>query len=109
MASRALASIRKWWPHLPQVFSVFSRSFFQVISRQPSHFSHRPSVRTVCVESSPFGLFAPFDSRLNQDINVISCYTLTGQNRGADDRFSSSAFFSGTRYKAILVAWTSAV
>src|SRR5256885_12481010 len=47
---------------------VVSRSFFQMISRQPSHLSHRPSVRTVRGASSGgAGLFES-ESRLNQDI-----------------------------------------
>ena len=39
------ASTRECAPHLGQTFWLPSRSFFQMIWRQPSHFSHRPSVR----------------------------------------------------------------
>src|SRR5450755_3844371 len=45
-ASRARASIRKCLSHFGQTFMFSSRSFFQMIWRQPSHFTHNPSVRT---------------------------------------------------------------
>src|SRR6202161_2789263 len=64
-ANRVRASIRKCLSHFGQTFILSSRSFFQIICRQPSHFTHNPSVRTVFrpeVSSSP-------DSRLNQAIS----------------------------------------
>src|SRR6202044_3004917 len=63
-ASRVRASIRKCFSHFGQTFILSSRSFFQIICRQFSHFTHRPSVFTFFspeVSSSP-------DSRLNQAI-----------------------------------------
>src|SRR5580704_11978578 len=66
-ASRARASIRKCLSHFGQTFMFSSRSFFQMIWRQPSHFTHNPSVRTFFspeVSNSP-------DSRLNQAIKEV--------------------------------------
>src|ERR1700680_5227344 len=65
-ARRVLASMRKCLSHLGQTLRFSSRSFFQMIWRQPSHFTHKPSVRTFFspeVSSSP-------DSRLNQAIRT---------------------------------------
>src|SRR5580658_5583633 len=63
-ASRVRASIRKCLSHFGQTLKLSSRSFFQIICRQPSHFTHSPSVRTFFspeVSNSP-------DCRLNQVI-----------------------------------------
>src|SRR5208282_1149771 len=57
--------MRKCLSHFGQTLRLSSRSFFQMICRQLSHFTHRPSVRTFFspeVSSSP-------DSRLNQAID----------------------------------------
>src|SRR5581483_10872368 len=43
---RLRASIRKCLSHLVQTLRLSSRSFFQIIWRQFSHFTHNPSVRT---------------------------------------------------------------
>ncbi len=61
--------MRKWWPHLGQMFQLAARSFFQTIWRQPSHFCQRPSVLT-CFDSSSmaFGFLSSGLSRLNQDM-----------------------------------------
>src|SRR5271169_4352441 len=67
-ASRVRASIRKCLSHFGQTFMFSSRSFFQMICRQPSHFTHNPSVLTRFspeVSSSP-------DSRLNQAIKTVA-------------------------------------
>src|SRR5579864_9431626 len=48
--------MRKCLSHLGQTLRLSSRSFFQMIWRQLSHFTHRPSVRTLRspeVSSSP--------------------------------------------------------
>src|ERR1700730_18261152 len=66
-ARRARASMRKCRSHLGQTLRFSSRSFFQMICRQVSHFTHSPSVRTLRspeVSSSP-------DCRLNQVIAVV--------------------------------------
>ncbi len=66
-ASRIRASMRKCFWHFGQTFKFSSRSFFQMICRHPSHFTHNPSVRTVFapeVSNSP-------DSRLNQAIKGL--------------------------------------
>src|SRR5712692_9397347 len=73
-ARRVRASIRKCLSHFGQTFMFSSRSFFQMIWRQFSHFTHNPSVRTVFspeVSSSP-------DCRLNQAMLVagISRYSV---------------------------------
>src|SRR5208282_743961 len=50
-----------------QTLRLSSRSFFQIIWRQPSHFTHSPSVRTLFspeVSNSP-------DCRLNQAIREV--------------------------------------
>src|SRR4051794_25835459 len=62
MARRVRASMRKCFSHLGHTLKLASRSFFQMIWRQPSHFTHNPSVRTFF---SPELSMAP-DSRLNQ-------------------------------------------
>src|SRR5271165_2458030 len=67
-ANRVRASIRKCLSHFGQTFRFSSISFFQMICRQPSHFTHKPSVRTFFspeVSSSP-------DSRLNQAIRTVA-------------------------------------
>src|SRR5271157_5264401 len=67
-ARRARASMRKCLSHFGQTLKLSSRSFFQIIWRQLSHFTHRPSVRTFFspdVSSSP-------DCRLNQVIKKPS-------------------------------------
>ena len=46
-ASRVRASMRKCLSHFGHTFKFSSRSFFQMICRQFSHFTHKPSVRTV--------------------------------------------------------------
>src|SRR5271170_1166824 len=59
--------MRKCFSHFGQTFKLSSRSFFQMICRQFSHFTHKPSVRTVFlpeVSSSP-------PSRLNQAIRIL--------------------------------------
>src|SRR5271165_799921 len=59
--------MRKCFSHLGHTFRFSSRSFFQIICRQLSHFTHKPSVRTVFlpeVSTSP-------DSRLNQAIGAV--------------------------------------
>ena len=67
--SRATASMRECAPHLAQTFQLASRSFFQMIWRQPSHFCHRPSVRTRRSASLRLGSFWSLGlSRLNQDM-----------------------------------------
>src|SRR5580704_11585230 len=74
-ASRARASIRKCLSHFGQTFMFSSRSFFQIICRQPSHFTHNPSVRTFFspeVSSSP-------DCRLNQVIRKAQPSALSHQ------------------------------
>src|ERR1039458_1290202 len=63
-ASRVRASMRKCLSHLGQTFKFSSRSFFQIICRQLSHFTHSPSVRT---RFSPAVSISP-DCRLNQVI-----------------------------------------
>src|SRR6185369_11274451 len=53
---RVRASMRKCRSHLGQTLKFSSRSFFQIIWRQVSHFTHSPSVRTLRspeVSSSP--------------------------------------------------------
>src|SRR6185369_7471625 len=64
---RVRASIRKCFSQFGQTLKFASRSFFQIILRQPSHFTHRPSVRTFF---SPVASIAP-DSRLNQLIRFL--------------------------------------
>src|SRR5208337_623190 len=66
-ANRVRASIRKCLSHFGQTFRFSSRSFFQMICRQLSHFTHRPSVRTFF---SPAASISP-DCRLNQVIRAI--------------------------------------
>src|SRR6202030_1592860 len=64
-ARRVRASMRKCRSHLGQTLKFSSRSFFQMICRQVSHFTHSPSVRTLRspeVSSSPA-------CRLNQAIS----------------------------------------
>src|SRR5215467_10280686 len=68
-ASRARASIRKCFPHFGQTFRFSSRSFFQMIWRQLSHFTHNPSVR---IFFSPEGSTSP-DCRLNQAMELGHC------------------------------------
>src|SRR3984957_4321700 len=66
-ARRVRASMRKCRSHLGQTLKFSSRSFFQMIWRQVSHFTHSPSVRTFRspeVSSSPA-------CRLNQVINSV--------------------------------------
>src|SRR6202043_4224225 len=46
-ARRDRSSMRKCRSHLGQTLKFSSRSFFQIIWRQVSHFTHRPSVRTL--------------------------------------------------------------
>src|SRR5579871_4402899 len=83
-ASRVRASIRKCFSHFGQTFMFSSRSFFQMIWRQLSHFTHSPSVRT---------FFSPevsnsTDSRLNQAIVylVIESFNHLGnENAGSAD------------------------
>src|SRR5260370_13354660 len=59
--------MRKCRSHLGQTFQFWSRSFFQITWRQPSHFTHKPSVRTrFSLESSRYVF-----SRLNQDISQL--------------------------------------
>src|SRR5262252_4451372 len=58
--------MRKCWPHLEQTLRFVSRSFFQMIWRQLSHFSHSPSVLTRFSLSSILGGSVDL-SRLNQD------------------------------------------
>ena len=70
--SRVTASMRLCAPHLVQTFQLFSRSFFQMIWRQPSHFCHRPSVRTLRSLSFNLGSLSSSPlSRLNQDIQAL--------------------------------------
>src|ERR1700728_915645 len=57
--------MRKCFSHFGHTFKFSSRSFFQMICRQFSHFTHNPSVRTVF---SPDELSSP-DSRLNEAIS----------------------------------------
>src|SRR5436190_11881336 len=54
--------MRKCLPHFGQTFIFSSRSFFQMICRQLSHFTHSPSVR---IFFSPDESSSP-DCRLNQ-------------------------------------------
>jgi hypothetical protein len=54
---------------------VCSRSFFQMISRHPSHFSQSPSVRTVRSEASVWVLESV--SRLNQDMEGVNDHDST--------------------------------
>src|SRR5579859_3976529 len=63
--------MRECAPHFGQTFWLASRSFFQMISLQPSHLSHRPSVLTLRSPFSGLGDFfsGPAFSRLNQDMN----------------------------------------
>src|SRR5690242_18117784 len=63
--------MRECAPHLGQTFWLASRSFFQMISLQPSHLSQRPSVLTFRSPLSGLGDFfsGPALSRLNQDMN----------------------------------------
>jgi len=69
--SRAAASIRMCAPHFGQTFQLDSRSFFQMICRQPSHFSHSPSVRNLRDGSLICATFAGAAfSFLNQDIVI---------------------------------------
>src|SRR5215471_4609114 len=80
---RVRASIRKCLSHLGQTFKFSSRSFFQITWRQPSHLTHRPSVRTFFspeVSNSP-------DWRLNHVIVIVessNCRT---------DELNSSSYF----------------
>src|ERR1039457_3697761 len=67
-ASRVRAWMRKCLSHLGQTFKFSSRSFFQIICRQLSHFTHSPSVRT---RFSPAVSISP-DCRLNQVIKDSS-------------------------------------
>src|SRR5438874_2937192 len=60
--------MRKWRSHLGQTFQFWSRSFFQITWRQPSHFTHKPSVRTRFSLEASSSVF----SRLNQDIVKLS-------------------------------------
>src|ERR1019366_6258556 len=69
---RVTASMRLCAPHLGQTLQLLSRSLFQMIWRQPSHFCHRPSVRTL--RSLSFNLGSSSSSplsRLNQDIQAL--------------------------------------
>ena len=77
-ASRVRASMRKCLSHFGQTFMFSSRSFFQMIWRQFSHFTHKPSVRTFFspeVSNSP-------DSRLNQAIKTVvsTLYSVLSSN-----------------------------
>src|ERR1041384_1399081 len=71
-ASRVRASMRKCLSHFGQTFIFSSRSFFQMIWRQLSHFTHSPSVRTFF---SPEASSSP-DCRLNQAILVVGRWLL---------------------------------
>src|SRR5712664_222261 len=78
-ARRARASMRKCLSHFGQTLRLSSRSFFQIIWRQLSHFTHKPSVRTFFspeVSSSPA-------SRLNQAIKAVlsSQFSVSGAGR----------------------------
>src|SRR5580700_8054165 len=59
--------MRKCFSHFGQTFKFSSRSFFQMIWRQFSHFTHKPSVRTVFLPE----LSKSPDSRLNQVISQL--------------------------------------
>src|SRR6185369_9093189 len=60
-------------PHFGQTCQLASRSFFQMIWRQPSHFCQRPSVRTLRSASPTRGsLSSSLLSRLNQDIEFTT-------------------------------------
>src|ERR1700676_5604721 len=64
-ARRLRASMRKCRSHLGQTLRISSKSFFQIICRQVSHFTHSPAVRPLRspeVSSSPA-------CRLNQAIS----------------------------------------
>src|SRR5205807_7416045 len=65
---RVRASMRKWRWHLGQTLKFWSRSFFQMTWRQPSHFTHKPSVRTFF---SPLASISEL-SRLNQVITAVA-------------------------------------
>src|SRR5258708_39896804 len=71
--------MRKCLSHFGQTLRLSSRSFFQIICRQPSHFTHSPSVRTFFspeVSNSP-------DCRLNQVIKGSSQLLVFGSQRTA--------------------------
>src|SRR4029077_8016707 len=64
--------MRKCLSHFGQTLRLSSRSFFQIIWRHSSHFTHRPSVRTFFspeVSNSP-------DCRLNQVIKSSSQFSV---------------------------------
>src|SRR6202140_4721776 len=94
-ARRARASMRKCLSHLGQTLKLSSRSFFQIIWRQPSHLTQRPSVRTFFspeVSSSP-------DCRLNQvmeQLSVVSCQ-LSVLSKG-DGRFENGKLKTSIRF-----------
>src|SRR5215831_1294207 len=75
--------MRKWRSHFGQTLRFSSKSFFQITWRQPSHLTHRPSVRTFFspeVSNSP-------DWRLNHVIVIVessNCRT---------DELNSSSYF----------------
>src|ERR1700686_3326487 len=98
--------MRKCFSHFGHTFKFSSRSFFQMICRQPSHFTHSPSVRTVFwpeVSSSP-------DSRLNQAI--VSCesqYRVPSTEKNGLTRYSvlgtyCSVLNPSLRHHALLVS-----
>src|ERR1700730_4541353 len=79
--------MRKCRSHLGQTLKFSSRSFFQMICRQVSHFTHSPSVRTLRspeVSSSP-------DCRLNQVIAVVRPQPLVIGGAWNRDRSSALA------------------
>src|SRR5882757_3685867 len=84
ISRRCLAFILKWKPHLGQTRKFASKSFRNTMVRQDSHFTHRPSVRTLR-SSGGVGCSMDFLSRLNQAIIEIAsrrCQLAFGPEKG---------------------------
>src|SRR5947199_8231334 len=94
--------MRLCFSHLGQTLRFSSRSFFQMICRQLSHFTQRPSVRTFFspeVSSSP-------DWRLNQAIEVLKLSNLVigkFQIQSPNYPITQSVFYSSLRLDAIFL------
>src|SRR5256885_16149898 len=94
--------MRLCFSHLGQTLRFTSRSFFQMICRQLSHFTQRPSVRTFFspeVSSSP-------DWRLNQAIEVLKLSNLVigkFQIQLPNYPITQSVFDSSLRHDALFV------
>src|SRR5208282_3213057 len=90
--------MRKCFSHFGHTFKFSSRSFFQMICRQFSHFTHNPSVRTVFLPE----LSRSPDSRLNHAIKVASTEYPVPRNKLVLTRY----WVLGTQYSIPLCAIT---